>query len=39
MNWQDYIAQMEARQGKTLPALYKRLTADGMLDWGASSPD
>lgn len=39
MNWQDYIAQTEARQGKTLPALYKRLAADGMLDWGASSPD
>jgi len=39
MNWQDYIAQMEVRQGKILPALYKRLAADGMLDWGASSPD
>ena len=38
MNWQDYIAQTEARQGKTLPALYKRLAADGMLDWGEINP-
>ena len=38
MNWQDYIAQTEARQGKPLPALYKHLAADGMLDWGEINP-
>lgn len=34
MNYQDFISQTEAQYGISLPNLYKRLAADGMLDWG-----
>jgi len=30
---------MEALAGRRLPALYHRLAADGMLDWGTGAPD
>ena len=34
MNYQDFISQTETQYGISLPNLYKRLAADGMLDWG-----
>ena len=34
MSYQDFISQTEAQYGISLPNLYKRLAADGMLDWG-----
>ena len=34
MSYQDFISQTEALYGISLPNLYKRLAADGMLDWG-----
>lgn len=39
MNYPAYIAHMEALTGRRLPALYHRLAADGMLDWGTGAPD
>jgi|GEM_PF-6066370 hypothetical protein len=33
------LEQLEEKYGFAYPELYKRLYADGMLDWGQSSPD
>ncbi|MDO4260160.1 MAG: hypothetical protein Q4C87_11650 [Actinomycetaceae bacterium] len=38
MTWMDYIAYAEQTRGVTLPEVYHRLAADGMLDWGPAGP-